>query len=399
MPWNENSGNNSPWGSPPPENDNGNKKGNGNGGGGGPWGNGGGQGGGNGGGPDLEDMFRRGQENMPNLFKGKSFFVFLLLLVLAWAATGFYRVQPDQQGVVMTLGKWDEQTREPGLGYHLPWPIQTIITPTVTRIQQTEIGFVGSRDVPNESLMITADENIVDIDFVVQWNIKDAGQYLFRIADPEDTVKIAAESVMREIVGQRNLTPLITDERANVALQAKNSLQALLDQYESGIYVDSVEFQQADPPQQVIAAFNDVLAARQDQTSLFNEATAYANQVKARAEGEAVKLVQQAEAYKRQVVNRSTGEANRFLSIYESYKAAPEVTRKRLYLETLEEVLGGSNKVIMQGGAGGNVLPYLPLDRLQTTRPAPQLKGSQQQGSTSEQSLPQPRPSNARNTR
>ena len=334
---------------------------------------------------------------MPGGFGGGRGIAFLVAAALAiWGLTGIYRVAPDEQGVVLRFGRFIDKTN-PGLHYHLPSPIETVIKPKVTTINRVELGFrsIGDgrgrgaspvRDAPEESLMLTGDENIVDIDFSVFWQIKDAGAFLFNIRDPEATVKVAAESAMRDIIGQTPIQRAFTEGRANIELRSRDLLQQLLDQYQAGIRITQVQLLKVDPPAVVIDAFNDVQRARADQERLRNEAEAYRNDIIPRARGEAERLIQEAEAYKEQVINLAQGDAGRFVSIYQAYTQAKDVTARRLYLETMEQVLRNANKIIIDPSAQGQgVVPYLPLselrDRAAPARPAQTPStGSQGQG-------------------
>ncbi len=285
--------------------------------------------------------------------------------------SGLYRVQPDQQGVVVRFGQWD-RTTQPGLNWHIPYPIETVIRPSVERINSIDIGFravgqatrSGVRDVEEESLMLTGDQNIIDIDFTVQWKISDAGRYLFEIRDPEATVKIAAESAMREIIGRTDFQPALTEGRGEVEAQAKTLLQEILTEYQAGIEITELKLQDVQPPPPVIDAFNDVQRALQDRDRLRNEADAYRNDILPRARGEAQRVVQEAAAYKERLVNEADGEAQRFVSVYEAYRQNPEVARRRMYLETMQGVLAASDKVILDSSIGGGAVPYLPLNEL-----------------------------------
>ena len=253
-----------------------------------------------------------------------------------WLASGLYRVLPDEQGVVLRFGKFIKTT-QPGLNYHIPFPVETVETPKVTKVNRMDIGFRSERDsgfsqgggvadVPQESLMLTGDENIVNIDFSVFWVIKDAGKFLFEIQDPEGTVKAAAETAMREVIAKSDIQPILTEGRAKIEVETQEIIQSILDEYNSGIQVTQVQTQKADPPDQVIDAFRDVQAARADMERSKNEAEAYANDVIPRARGEAQKILQAAEAYKKQVVAKAEGEASRFVSIFNEYDKAKEVT-------------------------------------------------------------------------
>tara|TARA_B110000444_G_scaffold249821_1_gene275423 strand:+ start:75 stop:1205 length:1131 start_codon:yes stop_codon:yes gene_type:complete len=308
----------------------------------------------------------------------KSIFMLILLFFAVWGATGIYKVQPDEQGIVLRFGEFTKTTPD-GLHYHLPFPIEKVITPKVTRENQIEVGVrtagegsaIGrgsvGRDIPEESLMLTGDENIVDVDFSVQWVISNAGDYLFNIQDPEATVKAVAESSMREVVGGANLQQILTEGREQNEAAVLELMQKTLDEYGAGISVRRVQLQKVDPPEAVIGAFRDVQAARADQERLQNEADAYTNRVIPAARGESARLIEGAEGYKNAVIADAKGQAARFLSIYEEYSKAPIVTRQRMYLETLERVYEGMDKIIIdQSEAGGpGVVPYLPLDQLQ----------------------------------
>jgi membrane protease subunit HflK len=320
---------------------------------------------------------------VPGGGRAKIVVMLLLLLVASWFAVGgFYRVQPDEQGVVLVFGEWVDTTG-PGLHWNWPAPVGDVELPKVTQVNSTDVGYSGAldrqgrvtskRDVPEESLILTGDQNIVDIDFTVQWKIKDAGKYLFNIRDPRATVKVAAESAMREVVGQREFDWAVQGEgRGEIQAVTKGLLQVILDSYEAGIEVREVQLQQSDPPKEVIDAFNDVQRARQDKERLQNEAQAYANSIVPEARGRSEQMIQQAEAYKQQQISEAQGEAQRFLSVYNAYLAAPDVTRRRMYLETFGGIFGSANKIIIDEGASGSgVVPYLPLPELQRGQAAP----------------------------
>ncbi|KRO60276.1 MAG: hypothetical protein ABS01_02825 [Pelagibacteraceae bacterium BACL5 MAG-120705-bin12] len=353
--------------------------------GGSPWGTppGGGNGNGSGRGPtppDIDKIIREIQNKIKNFLPGgsasgsKPIGLILLILVFVWIASGLYRVLPDEQGVVIRFGKFIKTT-QPGLNYHIPFPVETVETPKVTKVNRIDIGFRSERDsgfssgggvadVPQESLMLTGDENIVNIDFSVFWVIKDAGKFLFKIQDPEGTVKAAAETAMREVIAKSKIQPILTEGRSVIEIETQEIIQSILDDYESGIQITQVQSQKVDPPDQVINAFRDVQAARADMERSKNEAEAYANDVIPRARGEAAKILQAAEAYKKQVVAKAEGEASRFISIYNEYAKAKEVTQERMYLETMEKVLAGIEKVIIEKNVGSGVVPYLPLPEL-----------------------------------
>ncbi len=349
----------SPWGSPP--------------------------GGGNGSGrgptpPDFDKLIRDIQEKIKKFLPGgastgnKPIFFGLIVLIIIWALTGLYRVLPDEQGVVLRFGKF-VSTTQPGLNYHIPYPIENVFTPKVTKVNRMDIGFRsgsdtgfssggGVADVPEESLMLTGDENIVNIDFSVFWVIKDAGKFLFKIQDPQGTVKAASETAMREVIAKSKIQPILTEGRSKIEIETQEIIQNILDEYESGIQITQVQTQKADPPDQVIDAFRDVQAARADMERSKNEAEAYRNDVIPRSRGEAAKILQAAEAYKKEVVAKAEGEASRFISIYNEYAQAKEVTQERMYLETMEKVMADIDKVIIDKNAGSGVVPYLPLPEL-----------------------------------
>ncbi len=331
--------------------------------------------------PDIDEVIRKIQSTINRFFPGgsgsrsggKSIILGIIILLLIWVASGLYRVLPDEQGVVMRFGKFIKTT-QPGLNYHLPVPIESVKTPKVTKVNRMDIGFRSERDsgfssggvadVPEESLMLTGDENIVNIDFSVFWVIKDAGKFLFKIQDPEGTVKAAAETAMREVIARSNIQPILTEGRSVIETDTQDIIQEILDEYESGIQITQVQTQKADPPDQVIDAFRDVQAARADMERSKNEAEAYANDVIPRARGEAAKILQAAEAYKKEVVAKAEGEASRFVSIFNEYDKAKVVTQERMYLETMEKVLADIDKVIIDKNSGSGVVPYLPLPEL-----------------------------------
>jgi len=354
-------------------------------GGGGPWGQGPRGSGGGGQPPDLEEILKRGQDKMKQAIGGGGgvpgpllFLVgALAVAVVAWNAF-FFRVNPDELGVVMRFGQYVRQ-EPPGLHFRLPYPIEEVILPKVTQQRVTEIGLrssvagrgisTGVSDVREESLMLTGDENIVDIDFAVFWRIRDASQYLFNIQNPENTVKEVAESAMREIVGKSRIQPILTEERLKLAQDVQKLVQETLDRYNAGIDITEVQLLKSDPPAEVIEAFRSVQAARLEKETLQNQASAYANKAVNEAKGEAERILQAAEGYKQQTVAEASGQAARFLNIYEEYKKAPEVTRQRMFLETMERVMGGTDKIILDGKGGQGVVPYLPLDQLQRRNP------------------------------
>jgi modulator of FtsH protease HflK len=298
-----------------------------------------------------------------------------LAIVALWLLSGFYRVEPDELGVVLRFGK-PVNVVQPGLQYHLPYPIETALTPPALRVNKTDVGIRLSeetrrgsslREVPEESLMLTGDENIVDVDFSVLWKVKPNGvtDYLFNMEDPKGTVKAVAESAMREVIGRSNAQPLLTGLRQSVETSVQDLMQKTLDSYGAGILIQNVQLQKVDPPSEVIDSFRDVQAARSDLERLANEAQTYANRVVPEARGRAAKIVQDAEAYRAQTVADAKGQTSRFLQVYDQYKKAPDVTRQRMYLETMERILANTDKTIIDTGKQGTgVIPYLPLNDL-----------------------------------
>ncbi|MFO1242878.1 MAG: FtsH protease activity modulator HflK [Rickettsiales bacterium] len=374
---------------------------------GGPWGSsGGGTGSGGTGGkgpnrpntpndqPDLEELLRKSKESLRGMFgngggngsgsgggfdfQGPRLIILIGLgLLVLWFASGIYRVDADEQGVVLRFGEY-HRTTEPGLNYHLPYPIEQAFTPRVTTINREQIGFrsmgnnYDNREnrslVPEESLMLTGDKNIVSAQFEVQWRIKDAGKYLFNLRTPDFIVKPVAETAMREIMGNTALSLALSDKRQSIAEATQDLMQSILDEYQSGIEIFEVNLLAVDAPQPVVDAFIDVLSSQQEKETLRNQAMKYRDGILPVAQGQAAKMVQDAEAYREAVVSRAEGEASRFKAIYKEYKNAEDVTRQRIYLETMEEVLGGMNKVILDDKASNGVLPYLPLPEVQRNR-------------------------------
>ncbi|HLL27068.1 MAG TPA: FtsH protease activity modulator HflK [Xanthobacteraceae bacterium] len=373
MPWKNQSG--GPWGGGGPR---------------GPWGSGPQPGGGPTP-PDLEELIRRSQDRLKSVLPGGSFGGWggLLLVVAAvvfWMLSGFYRVQPDEQGVVLRFGKFTQLT-QPGLNYHWPYPVEQALTPKVTSYRRIDVGMRmiddprrnnATRDVPEESLMLTGDENIVDVDFTVLWIVKNAADFLFNVQNPESTIKAVAESAMREVIGRSQIQPILTGARQNIELGVHDLMQRTLDSYQAGVQITQVQLQKVDPPAQVIDSFRDVQAARSDAERVQNEAQTYANRVVPEARGRAAQIQQSAEAYREQTVAEAKGQTSRYLKIFDEYKKAPEVTRRRMYLETMERVLGGMDKVIVDPKSPG-VVPYLPLGELDARRQPPQ---QQQPGGT-----------------
>ena len=359
-----NNGGPSPWGNPRP---------------GGPWGSppptppGGGS---RGPGPDLNDLIRQAQDAVRRIIPsgggaagGKGLAILALIVLALWLGSGFYRVQPDEEGVVLRFGAFD-RTAAPGLNYHIPWPVESVETPRVTTENLVFIGFrsgdaasvrgpVG-RDVVEESLMLTGDENIIDIDFVVRWRIRDAGDFLFNTRNPENTIKSAAESMMREVIGRTPIQPALTEARGQIEDQVRAGTQAIMDQYKAGVAITQVQLQKVDPPAAVIEAFRDVQRAAADRERQRNEAEAYRNDIIPRARGEAERMIQEAQGFRDSQEARAKGEAARFTSVLGAYSAAPDVTRRRLYIETMEEVLRRNPKVIVDDRLQG-LVPFLNL--------------------------------------
>ena len=372
MPWSNQGGGSGggggPWGKPPNQ---------------GPWGQGpsGGQTP-----PDLEEMLRRGQDKLRQVlpgggFGGKGVALAVVLAVGAWALSGFYTVQPNEAGLNLMFGRYVSKTGS-GLHYNPPYPIGSVQKLRVEDRNTTSIGFVyrvdprsgnqGSMDVPEESLMLTGDENIADVKFVVIWQIDPLKpeNFAFNVRRPELTIKAVAESAMREVVGRSQIQRILTAERKVIEPAVQELMQKVLDEYGLGAKIIQVQLQSVDPPEQVIAAFRDVTAAQQDQDRLRNEAEAYANRVVPEARGAAARISQEAQAYREQTVAEAHGQASRFNQVLEQYKLAPAITRERIYLETMERVFGGMNKVIIDPSASPQgVTPYLPLSTLDAQQP------------------------------
>ncbi len=386
--------------------------------GGGPWG-GGNRGNGSGPGPrgrgpqppDFEELLRRGQDRFrrvlpPGGFGSRRWIAIgALVIVGAWVASGIYTVDPDEVGVVLRFGAYN-RTTEPGLNYHLPSPIERVLKPSVTRVNRTEIGYrnaeggrgAATRQVPEEALMLTGDENIVDINFTVFWVIKDAKAYLFNIRAPEATVKSAAESAMREVIGETPIAQALAEGRGKIETDTHSLLQGILDTYGAGIVVTQLQLLRVDPPGPVIDAFRDVQRALADRERLRNEAEAYRNDIIPRARGDAVAIKQEAQAYRQEIIARAQGDADRFTSVYRAFKAAQDVTLQRLYLETMEEVLKNSNKVIIDRSAKARAAcsPICPCLHLlaPVEPPAHRLRGARGSPApvtgSGQSSMPQP---------
>ncbi|QPM89025.1 FtsH protease activity modulator HflK [Pseudooceanicola algae] len=342
--------------------------------------------------PDIDDLVRKGQDQLRVLMGGKgdtprrpggdgpgggggggplvtrgTLLIGLVVLFGLWVFASFYTVRPEEKSVELFLGKYSS-TGEPGLNF-APWPVVTHEVITVSRERNVDIG-VGARG-SDAGLMLTGDENIVDIDFQVVWNITDPAQFLFNLRDPQMTIEAVSESAMREIIAQSQLSPILNRDRGAISGRLQDMIQSTLDSYNSGMNVIRVNFDKADPPAQVIDAFREVQAAEQERERLTNQADAYANRATAAARGAAAQMIQEAEGYRARVVNEAEGETSRFTAVLNEYRKAPEVTRKRLYIETMEEVLGNVNKVLIDENAGSGVMPYLPLSELTPRASAP----------------------------
>lgn len=342
--------------------------------------------------PEIDEIVKKGQEQLRVLMGGRGrpglngggggrdpngplvtrqgIAIGALALVALWGWMSFYTVRPEERSVELFLGKFSD-VGNPGLNF-APWPLVKAEVVQVTGERQTDIGTQRGETAGN-GLMLTRDQNIVDIGFQVVWNVSDPAEYLFNLADPEDTIRAVSESAMRDIIARSELAPILNRNRGEIAVSLTQAVQATLDSYNAGINVVRINFETAAPPREVIDAFREVQAAQQERDRLEKEADAYANRVTASARGDAARLVEEAEAYRAQVINAAEGEASRFLAVYQEYIKAPDVTRKRMYLETMEKVLGGMNKVILDGvsageGGGQGVVPFLPLNEL--NRPA-----------------------------
>jgi len=319
--------------------------------------------------PKSTPFFQRIKSQIDNsaiITSGKGGKLLAVLIAIAWVSSGIYKVQPDEQGVVLRFGKWIS-TSEAGLHYHLPYPFETVLLPKVTKINQMQLGLQSSTDSnttdSHENEMLTGDENIVEANCVVFWRIKDAGKYLFNIKNPDLALKIAAGSALREVIGRTPIQAAMSDKRAEIADETKILTQQLLDFEQSGILLTQVQLQRIDPPSAVIDAFNDVQRARADQERARNEAEAYHNDILPRARGDASHITQEAEAYKTQAVNQADGEAKSFLAVYQSYAQAKDVTAWRLYLQSIDAVLKKSSRVIIDSSGKGmsGVVPYMSL--------------------------------------
>lgn len=313
------------------------------------------------------------KSKLPGSFKsGRGLLLAGVAIAIVWLLTGFYRVEQGSLGIELIFGKQWGALAQPGLNYNIPAPVGEVIIPNVDISRKTEVGYQelgrGSssnrRNIPEESLMLTSDQNIVDIEFAVFWKIKDPIAYIFNIRDPIGNVKIAAESAMREVIGQTRFDSIVTEEKTLVSLKVHKVLQDFLDTLNVGILIEKVDFQKTEPPEQVIDAFNDVQRARQDLDRLVNEAEAYSNKILPEARGKSEALIRGAEAYRESLIKQAEGEALRYSQIYKSYLVSPVVTRKRMYLETISEIMAKSKRVIIDIDKGSGILPLLPLDSL-----------------------------------
>ncbi len=327
--------------------------------------------------PDLDKVvedLKRLRKRLPSAY------ILIVVVILIWLMTGIYIVAPDEVGVVKRFGRYTSETA-PGPHYHLPYPIESVEKPKVTQVRRFEIGFrtitpgppPRYRSVPVEALMLTGDENIVDIQFIVQYLIKDAYNYLYKVEDSVKTLKDATEAAMREVIGKGKIDDVLIGEKSRIQQETKTQLQEILDKYESGLNVVAVQLQKVQAPEQVISAFKDVVSAREDQNRYVNEAEGYAFDILPKAKGKAAEIINQAEAYRESKIKQSQGDASRFLSLLKEYRKAKDVTRQRLYLETMETVLGGSKKIILAEGST-NVLPLLPLQTQGIVQPRTKTK-------------------------
>jgi len=342
------------------------------GGGGGPWGQspggGGPRRGGGGNTPNLEDMLNRGRDQFQGgLPGGRWLFIGgVVALFVVWLSQAVYTVAPQEVGVELLFGKPKQEFSQPGLHFHM-WPIERVEKVVITENQTRVASVVGSRSTNDEGLMLTGDQNIVDVSFSVLWRVTDPGNYLFKVRDPDEMVRKASESAMREVVGRRPAQDIFRDARAGIAIEVQQITQEILSSYDAGVTVSNISIENVAPPTEVADAFDEVQRAEQDEDRFQEEARRYANTLLGEARGRAAQLREQAAAYKNRIVQEAEGEAARFISVYDEYAKAPEVTRKRLFLETMEEVLGSSEKVIVEGGtAGSGIVPYLPLNELRS---------------------------------
>jgi membrane protease subunit HflK len=337
--------------------------------------------------PDLDAIIARLQAQLRELIPGgagagRGLILLGAAAVALWLASGFYRVQPDELGIVLRFGAYNRST-PPGLSYHLPWPVETVERPSVTHVNRVEIGFrsggarliesgrdQSGRDVLEESLMLTGDENIIDIDFIVLWRVANPVDYLFGTRNPDQTVKAVAESAMREVIGRTPIQQAFTEQRAQIEAAVMAETQTVMNAYKAGVEVLQVQLQKSDPPDAVIESFNDVQRANTDADRMRNEADSYRNDIVPRARGDAARIVAEAEGARQASIAEATGQTQRFLSVFKAYSAAREVTMRRMYIETLEDVLTRSPSVVVDGNLRG-LVPFLPLNDLPKPPPAP----------------------------
>ena len=364
MAWNDKGG--GPWGSPPGGNEPRRPPSNGK----GPAGKG----------PnDFETMLRQGQERLgewwPGFSGGRGVLILVAAALLIWLATGIYTVNPNEQAVVQRFGAWS-RTEAQGWHYHLPAPIETVTLVDVTRRNQTEVGSRNSRESTDAGTMLTGDSNIVELGFVIVWQVRDPVKYLFKVADPVDLLQRAAESAMREVIGQTDVQLALNEGRGQIETSSAAILQSTLDRYDSGIQIAAIQLQRVDPPAPVVDAFHDVQRARAELEQQRNDAEKYRNDILPRARGQAQQVIQDAGAYKDKTIAEATGEAAQFISVLDAYKAARDVTARRLYIETMETILQHSRKIIIDPNADGKngVVPYLPLPGLNAPAAAPTPK-------------------------
>jgi len=365
MPWsNQSGGGGGPWGGGGNNNNNG-----GSGGSGGPWGNGGGNrppGGGGNQPPDLEDIIRKGQDQIKKAIPGGggfsplSFGIGAVVLIGLYLTQAFYTIQEDELGVELRFGKPKEEVSSAGLHFHL-WPVETY---EIANTAENQINIGSTNRSGPSGLMLSGDQNIVDVAFSILYQVNAPNDYLFNVREPEEMVRQVAESAMREVVGKRPAQDIFRDNRAGIADEVRQITQVTLDSYKAGININAVNIEDVAPPTKVADAFDEVQRAEQDEDRFVEEANRYANKILGEARGEAAQIREDAAAYKNRVVEEAKGEAQRFISVYDEYAKAPEVTRKRLFLETMEKVLGDSNKVIVEQGSGQGVVPYLPLPEI-----------------------------------
>ncbi len=351
MPWGDNTRNQGPWGSntPPPSRPT-------------P--------------PDFEELFRQLRKQVDKFFGGENKGFFMLLALVAaflWLATGVYTVDPGEQGAVLRFGAY-HRTSEPGINYHLPAPFERVVKVPTEKISTVNVGFraydaaggkiTKENKVLEESLMLTENRNIAEVPFDVNWKVADVSKFLFNVKDPAGTVKSVAESAMREVIARNKFGDIISVGKEKIAGDAKQIMQDILDNYDAGILITQLNMRDVQPPEEVVDAFIDVEDAKQDRDKQIEQARAYENDIIPRARGDAERILQEAAGYKERVVAKAQGESKRFLAVYDKYKDNKEITRKRLYIETMEDVLKNTNKVVMDGKAGSSVVPYLPLAEL-----------------------------------